>query len=46
MRGVIVKTTFVAGAVLLLALLALTSQGDPCDTATNPQQCRIELPDR
>lgn len=35
-----------AVVVILIALVALMIQGDPCDSAAHPQQCRAELPDR
>lgn len=38
--------TVSALVVIALALIALMLQGDPCDSAANPQQCRIDLPDR
>lgn len=43
-----VRIGFVTAIVVMLvfALASLVSQGDICDQAKNPQQCRNELPDR
>ena len=34
------------GVILVLAVLLLAAQGDPCDSATSPDKCRQELPER
>lgn len=36
----------ITAAVVALALVALISQGDPCDAASSPSACRVQLPDR
>jgi hypothetical protein len=38
-----VVTAIVVG---LMAMVMLVIQGDPCDSANDPEQCRITFPER
>jgi hypothetical protein len=40
------KITIILVATIVAAFAMLMVQGDICDQANDPEQCRIELPER